>query len=191
MIHDIEKMVEQACKQKTNIFGYTIWTHHIVPVVQNAIQLAKILGADQEIVEIAALLHDFASVKDKNLYKDHHLNSAIEAEKILQSLDYPAEKIAAVKHCIETHRGSVAEQRRSIEAECVASADAMAHIQNVPALLYSAYMQRGMDIDAGINWLRKKLQRSWGKMIPEAQKILKDKYKAAMKILADSDYSNS
>jgi len=191
MIHNIERMVEQVCQQETNIFGYTIWTHHIVPVVQNAIQLAKILGADQEIVEIAALLHDFASVKDKNLYKDHHLNSAIEAEKILTSFDYPAEKIAAVKHCIETHRGSIAEQRRSIEAECVASADAMAHIQNVPALLYSAYMQRGMDIDEGINWLRKKMQRSWKKMIPEAQKILKDKYKAAMKILADSDYSNS
>ncbi len=191
MIHDIERIVEQVCKQKTNIFGYTIWTHHIVPVVQNAIQLAKILGADQEIVEIAALLHDFASVKDKNLYKNHHINSAIEAEKILTNFDYPAEKIAAVKHCIEAHRGSIAEQRRSIEAECVASADAMAHIQNVPALLYSAYMQRGMDIDEGINWLRKKLERSWNKMIPEAQKILKDKYKAAMKILADSDYSNS
>jgi uncharacterized protein len=183
MIHDIESMVEQVCKQETNIFGYTIWTHHIVPVVQNSRQLAKLLGADEEIVEIAALLHDFASVKDKNLYKDHHLNSAIEAEKILQSFDYPAEKIAAVKHCIETHRGSIAEQRRSIEAECMASADAMAHIQNVPALLYSAFTLRGMDIEEGIYWLRKKLERSWNKMIPEAQQLVKQKYDAASKIL--------
>jgi len=183
MIHDIERMVEQVCKQETNIFGYAIWTHHIVPVVHNAKQLANLLGADLEIVELAALLHDFASVKDKALYKDHHINSAIEAEKILKSFDYPTEKIAAVKHCIETHRGSVTEQRRSLEAECVASADAMAHIQNVPALLYSAYIQRGMDIDEGIHWLRTKLQRSWSKMIPEAQQLVKDQYEAALKIL--------
>jgi HD superfamily phosphodiesterase len=183
VIHDIERMVEHVCKQETNIFGYTIWTHHITHVVKNAKRLAKLLGADLEIVEIAALLHDFASVKDKNLYKDHHINSAIEAEKILKSFDYPAEKIDAVRHCIEAHRGSVAEKRRSIEAECVASADAMAHIQNVPALLYSAYLQRGMDIDKGTEWLRRKLERSWNKLIPEAKEMVKDKYLAAIEIL--------
>jgi uncharacterized protein len=182
MIHDIERMVEQVCKQETNIFGFTIWTHHITHVVKNAKRLAKLLGADLEIVEIAALLHDFASVKDKNLYKDHHINSAIEAEKILKRFDYPAEKIEAVKHCIETHRGSVQEQWRSIEAQCVASADAMAHIQNVPALLYSAF-NRGKDIDEGVDWLRKKLERSWNKMIPQAQEIVKEKYEAALRIL--------
>lgn len=184
MIHDIERLVEQVCQQETNVFGYTIWTHHIMPVAQNAKQLAKLLGADPEIVELAALLHDYASVKDKNLYQDHHIHSAIEAEKILKSFDYPEAKITAVKHCIEAHRGSIAEQRRSCEAECVASADAMAHIQNVPALLYSAYTKRGMDIDEGIKWLRNKLQRSWSKMIPEAQQLVKEKYEAASKILA-------
>jgi len=183
LIHDIERIVEQVCKQETNIFGYTIWTHHITCVVQNAKQLAKLLGANMEIVEIAALLHDFASVKDKSLYEDHHINSAIEAEKILKSFDYSTEKIQAVKHCIETHRGSVQEQRRSIEAQCVASADAMAHIQNVPALLYSAYIQRKMQIDEGIEWLQRKLQRDWLKMIPQAQEMVRDKYKAALKIL--------
>jgi uncharacterized protein len=184
MIHDIERMVEQVCKQETNIFGYTIWTHHIKPVAQNAKQLASRLGADLEIVEIAALLHDFASVKDKALYKDHHFNSAIEAEKILKGFDYPVEKIEAVKQCIETHRGSISEQRRSIEAQCVASADAMAHIQNVPALLYSAYTQRNMEIDEGMDWLRKKLQRSWNKLVPEARELVKEKFEAALKILS-------
>jgi predicted hydrolase (HD superfamily) len=190
VIHDIERIVEQVCKQETNIFGYSIWTHHITQVVQNAKQLAKRLGADLEIVEIAALLHDYASVKDATLYKDHHLNSAIEAENILKRFDYPAEKINAVKHCIETHRGSVYEQRRSLETDCVASADAMAHIQNVPALLYSAYIQRGMEIDEGIKWLRRKLERSWNKMMPEAQEMVKEKYGAAMKILATPDNIN-
>jgi len=187
VIQAIETIVRDACSKDSNLFGYAIWTHHITRVVQNAKLLAKLLGADLEMVEIAALLHDYASVKDKALYKDHHINSASEAEKILKGFDYPAEKIEAVKHCIETHRGSIQEQRRSTEAECVASADAMAHIQNVPALLYSAYVQRGMDIDEGIQWLRRKLERSWKKMIPEAQQLVKQKYEAALKILAESE----
>ena len=114
------------------------------------------MGTNPEIVEIAALLHDFASIKDKNLYQDNHINnSAFEAEKILKGFDFPDQKIEAVKHCIKTHRSSIDEQRRSLEADCVASVDAMAHIQNVPALLYSAYIQRGKNINEGINWLRK------------------------------------
>lgn len=184
MIHDIERMVKQVYKQETNIFGSAIWTHHVSQVVRHAKQLAKLLGANEEIVEIAALLHDYASVKDKNLVADHHIHSAIEAEKILKSYDYPVEKIEAVKHCIETHRGSIGEPRRSLEAECVASANAMAHIQNVPALLYLAFIQRGMTIDEGTTWLRRKLECSWEKMIPEARQLVKEKYEAALKILA-------
>jgi hypothetical protein len=40
-----------------------------------------------------------------------------------------------------------------------------------------------MDINEGINWLRNKLQRSWNKMIPEAQNMVRDKYNAALKVL--------
>jgi hypothetical protein len=47
-----------------------------------------------------------------------------------------------------------------------------------------------MDIDEGMKWLRRKLERSWNKMVPEAQEITKEKYEAAMKILADADNSN-
>ena len=41
MRNKIEQIVEQACAADTNIFGYDIWTHHILPVVQNAKQLAS------------------------------------------------------------------------------------------------------------------------------------------------------
>lgn len=186
MINEIEKIVQEACAQDTNIFGYSIWTHHITQVVKNAKRLAKLFHADMEIVELAALLHDYASVKDKALYKDHHLHGAIEAEKILRHFGYPSEIIEAVKHCIETHRGRILKQRHSVEAECVASADAMAHIQNVPALLYSAFIQHGMGIDEGTQWLRRKLERSWDKLTPQVQEMVKDKYEAAIKILSNS-----
>ncbi len=71
MRNKIEQIVEQACATDTNIFGYDIWTHHILPVVQNAKQLASRFDADPEIMELAALLHDYASIKDKALYANH------------------------------------------------------------------------------------------------------------------------
>ena len=35
MRNRIEEIVEQACAADTNIFGYDIWTHHILKVVEN------------------------------------------------------------------------------------------------------------------------------------------------------------
>ena len=107
MIGEIENLVEEACAKETNVFGYGIWTHHITKVAENGRQLAQLFGADPEIVEIAALLHDYASVKDKVLYEDHHIHGPIEAEKILKQFQYPPQKIEAVKQCIEAHRASV------------------------------------------------------------------------------------
>jgi|SRR6266849_2007977 len=65
------------------------------------------LWCDPEIVEVAALLHDYASVKDKSLYEGHHIHGPLEAEKILKEFRYPPQKIEAVKHCIEAPRASV------------------------------------------------------------------------------------
>ncbi len=179
----IRAIVEEACKKETNIFGYGIWTHHIVYVVQYGKLLAEQLGADAEIVELAALLHDYASIKDEALYRDHHLHGPLEAERILQELDYPEEKIHAVKQCIASHRASIDAERVTPEAVCLASADAMAHIDQVPSLLYLAFVRFGMSIDEGTAWVREKLARSWQKLYPEAQAIMKDTYEAAQVLL--------
>ena len=183
LIKEIENIVEQACAKESNIFGYGIWTHHITQVAKNGKGLAQMFNADPEIVEIAALLHDYASVKDKALYKDHHLHGPIEAEQILNNLGYPQDKIEAVKHCIETHRASVPGERRNAEAECLANADAMTHLEQVPSLLYLAFIQHGMEIDEGRNWVKRKLERSWNKLTPAVQELMKEKYEAALLIL--------
>ncbi len=179
----IRAIVEEECKKETNIFGYGIWTHHIVYVVQYGKLLAEQLGADAEIVEFAALLHDYASIKDESLYGNHHLHSPLEAERILWELAYPEEKIHAVKQCIASHRASIDAERVTPEAVCLASADAMAHIDQVPSLLYLAFVRFGMSIDEGTAWVREKLARSWQKLCPEAQAMMKDKYEAALVLL--------
>lgn len=185
MIQQIEAIVRDACAQETNIFGYGIWTHHITHVARHAKRLASLFNADPEVVEIAALLHDYASVKDKALYQDHHIHGPIEAEKILKQFHYPEEKIAAVKHAIEAHRGSVVRERRSAEAECLANADAMSHIESVPSLLHLAYVQHKMGIDEGAAWVKKKLERSWNKLSPQVQTMVREKYEAALQTLGN------
>ena len=183
MLAEIARIVEEACAKETNIFGYGIWTHHITQVTKNGKRLAEMFGADPEIVEIAALLHDYASIKNKALYKDHHIHSPVEAEKLLKRFGYPQERIAAVRECIVAHRGSVPRERRSAEAECLANADAMAHIEQVPALLELAFVQHGMGIDEGAEWVRAKLERSWNKLSPEVQMMMREKYEAALMTL--------
>lgn len=179
----LAEVVEKACQAKTNIFGYGIWTHHILSVVAYGKHLAEILDADADVVEIAALLHDYASIKDQTMYEDHHLHGPREAESLLQEYGYPQATILAVKACIASHRASTRVEQRTKEAVCLASADAMAHIAQVPSLLYLAYVQHQMAIDEGSKWVLEKLQRSWSKLCPEAQKLIQKHYQSALKIL--------
>jgi len=189
-IKEIEKIVEDACKAETNVFGYNIWTHHITQVVKIGKKLAGKFNADPEIVGISALLHDYAGIKDHSLHEEHHIYGAIEAEKILKKLNYPSKKIEAVKHCIENHRGSVKSDKKSPEAECLTNADAIAHIENIPSLLYLVYAKFEMEIDNGVERVKKKLKRSWNKLNTDMQKIIKDKYEAANKVLLSLDKNN-
>ena len=187
IILEIERTVESACANETNIFGYSIWTHHITQVAKISRRIAPQFQADPEIVEIAALLHDYASVKDEKLYEDHHLHGPVEAERILNELGYPKEKIEAVKHCIAGHRASVEVERRTPEAECLANADAMVHIEQVSSLLHHAFVQRGLDIDAGTEWVKNKLKRTWKKLSPQMQERMREKYEAALKTLTGTE----
>jgi uncharacterized protein len=180
IVTEIERIVEDACARDSNVFGYGVWTHHIRPVARTGRRMAEQFDADPEIVEIAALLHDYAGIKDVKLYPEHHIHGPKEAEQILCALGYPETKIAAVKHCIAGHRASVPVPRRSAEAECLANADAVTHIEQVPSLLNFVFTRRCMSIDEGASWVRSKLQRTWQKLSPQIQETVRSKYEAAL-----------
>ncbi|SKC82167.1 HD domain-containing protein [Maledivibacter halophilus] len=184
IIESIEKEVEDKCKEENNVFGYGIWSHHILSVVKYAKLLAEEIGADIEIVEIASLLHDYAGIKDYTKHEKHHIYGALEAEMMLKKFNYPNDKIEKVKDCIISHRGSIQIEKKSKEAVCVANADAMAHIENIPSLLYFAYCKKGLGIDKGSQWVSKKIERSWNKLNDEGRMLILDKYESAQKILS-------
>ena len=176
LITSLSSTVEEACAGESNIFGYGIWTHHITQVVANVCELVPRFDADEEIVVLSALLHDYASIKDESLYENHHIHSPREAEQLLEQHDYPQERIDQVKQCIANHRGSVDSETDTPEAACLANADAMAHIQQAHSLLYLAYVEHEMEIDNGAEWVRAKLERSWEKMDPIARELVASEY---------------
>jgi len=184
-IEEIRKFVEDECKKYYNNFGYEIWLYHILPAAKYAKILATKFGADEEIVEVATLLHDIGSIKYGDV-ENHHALGAEGAKRILKKFGYPQEKIEKITHCIHSHRGSKKIKRQTKEAECVASADAMAHFDNIPSYLHFSFVKLQRNISEGTEFVKSHLERSWNKLIPEAKEFVKDRYEASKLILQNS-----
>lgn len=177
----LQSEVYARCKSPENVFGIGVYKH-IAAVVKNGKLLSDQYGADEEIVMISAWLHDIASVTDYSLYEKHHIYGAEIAREILEDFSYDESKISLVQRCIQNHRGSINSERSTIEEICVA--DAIFHFDNIPSLLYLAYVKRNMDLEAGVTFVKKKLQRSYSKLSVPSQNIYKEKYEYAMEMLS-------
>ena len=186
ILEHLQKEVYSRCNQPTNQFGLGCY-YHIEAVVKNAELLAEKYGADKEVVMIAAWLHDIASITDFDLYAEHHIHGARMAKEILGKLGYDEEKVALIQDCIRNHRGSKTMEKRSVEEVCVADADAISHFDSVSSLLYLAYVERQMDIEEGVRFVREKLERSFRKLSEESKAFYADKYCQVMKVLEGED----
>jgi putative nucleotidyltransferase with HDIG domain len=180
-INQVREHVLDRYSQRDDFEGMTTYNVHVKHMVEYAKQLAKKLKANEEIVEIAALLHDIGRLDGTN--ENHHEVGAQYAEKYLKDIGYDKQKISVIKNCILAHRGSVKIKRESIEAECIASADAMAHFGDIPSMFYWVYVFLDRDIDEGKSMVLDKYKRSFKKMMPEAQDIVREKYESILKII--------
>lgn len=174
MIENIKLDIKRRCDSPNNFFGIGSY-EHIESVAKNAVELAKLYEADIEICEIAGWLHDIASITDYELYENHHIHGAKMSEEILKSYNYPKDKIDLVKLCILNHRGSVVKEKTTKEEICVADADAISHYDTLPSLFYLAFVQRNLNIDVGVEFVKNKLERSYNKMSKESKNHYKTK----------------
>jgi len=106
------------------------WAHgrsHIERVLRMAKEIGKREGANLEIIELAAILHDVFENKEAHSNIGgfrHEIEGSKEARKILTGLGASSGTIDAVCHCIESHRkrsGRIEPQ--TIEAKCLFDAD--------------------------------------------------------------------
>lgn len=172
----IKKELLIRCEKSKQESGFDIWNNHIKYVVENAIELAKEYGGDVEIVELGALLHDIAKPSKIGTNEEHHIYGAEIAEQLLTELNYPQDKIQCVKNCVLNHRGSVNRPKNTVEEQCVADADAIAHFDCIPMLFSKAYKKLDLSLNDGKEWVRKKLERDYNKLSTRTKEKLKDRY---------------
>ena len=177
----IQEQAERFDKTQNCGVGQT-WKYHLEPVVKNACMLAERYGADRDVVEMAALFHDYADLLDFANRDNHHILGAELAEGFLAEDGFDQLFIDKVKLCIRNHRGSVVNEKLSIEEICVADADAMSHFDSVVELIcWRAYL--GEDIMTANNFVKAKIKKSYAKMSEPTKELMKDKYESIMKIL--------
>jgi uncharacterized protein len=108
---------------KKPVFDYR-W-EHVKAVVPLAVKLAKLVGADVEVVEAAAWLHDIR----KRAGNNHPEKGAAFARKFLPQTDFPPEKIEAVAEAIADHMGLYLEEPlTSLESQVLWDADKLAKL---------------------------------------------------------------
>lgn len=100
---------------------------HVLRVYRMAERLALVEGADVEIVQAAALLHDAegsATAGGEIGRSNHHHASSEFARQILEAENWPPARIAAVQHCIRAHRfRDNSEPPQTLEAKILFDAD--------------------------------------------------------------------
>lgn len=183
IINEVYEEVKRRCYEPTNAYGIGAWDHHIEVVYKLAIKNCDQYNANPDIVALAALLHDVASVTNKDYTEEHHIIGAKIAEEILAKYALDKEKLELIKKCILNHRGSRLVEKTTPEEICIADSDAMAHFYSVPSLLRMVYVEQNMDIDKGAEFVLNKLERSYNKLSEQGKKIILPQYEAAKLLL--------
>ena len=105
------------------LFNYR-W-EHVTAVVTLALKLAELTGADAEVVEAAAWLHDIR----KDAGANHPQEGAKIAHALLPTTDFPKKKIGHVAKVIRQHMGLWrATPLQDLEAQVLWDADKLAKI---------------------------------------------------------------
>ena len=116
------------------LFNYR-W-EHVQAVVRLAVRLAELTGADREVVEAAAWLHDVA----KGQGEDHGRDGAAAARRILTGTDFSQDKIEAVAHAVLNHVGLWREEPlEPIEAAVLWDADKLTKLGATAVLHFVGY----------------------------------------------------
>jgi uncharacterized protein len=98
---------------------------HALRVYRTVEVIGAALGADLEILRAAALLHDASGAKpgEGSARSSHEQDSADFARQILLEEGWEEGRIAAVQHCIRTHRYRNQEEPQTLEAKILFDAD--------------------------------------------------------------------
>jgi uncharacterized protein len=154
---------------------------HVNAVVTLAVRLAKLTGADEEIVEAAAWLHDIA----KEHGNSHPQRGAKYARRFLPKTTFPAHKIEQVAQAIEQHMGLWLDQPlESLEAQVLWDADKLAKIGLTAAFHWTAMSLADAKPHTTEDFIKNGRKPTWQAKTVESMHTAPARHAAATRLLA-------
>lgn len=118
---EIMSFLEQQILPRYNAFGHSHGLKHVLRVIKNSLELARIVGADQNMAYVIAAYHDLGMEGPRAI---HHLTGGkILASDARLKKWFTSEQIKIMKEAVEDHRASSSRTPRSIYGKIVADAD--------------------------------------------------------------------
>ena len=76
-------------------------------------------------------------------------------------------------------------REHTVEEQCVADADVIAHFDCIPSLFHLAFdkNEKDMSIEDGTEFVKKKLERDYNKLSERTREEIKDRYDNIIKVL--------
>ena len=150
------QQAKQWYKPNDPVHGY----QHVVRVYHTAERIAKLEGADIEVVRAAALLHDAEGPGVEKTRIGHQHKSALFAANVLVAEGWSEDRISAVQHCIRAHRfRDKSESPQTIEAKVLFDADkldAIGAIGAVRAISYAVLAKQDLFVKPSEHFLKTK-----------------------------------
>ena len=160
---------------------YNLFREHVLYVYQYVLMLSEGSGADREVLELSALLHDI-SMTDGSLDRSRHNEySASIAEQLLRLHSYPEEKIQLVKKCILNHSSKRASYRTTLEEQILVDADGLSHFDAIPSLYALAHNVMELNDADALLFIKDKLTRDYLEISDGLKYLIHDKYDRVMK----------
>jgi uncharacterized protein len=177
------------------------WAHgrsHIERVLRTALEIGKREGADLEIIELSAILHDIFAYEEKRSGVEgfrHEIEASKEARNILKTLGLADKTVDAVCHCIESHRKRTGRiQPQTIEAKCLFDADKLDCIGAI-GIARSAFIsfEQGQEFykEEDVNAYKRRNIRPDGTVIDYAQHSSNLEYDLSLKEVAKRMYTET
>ena len=149
---DIMEFVESQILPRYAAFGKSHGLSHVQHVIRNSIELARVTGADINMVYIIAAYHDLGMSGPRAIH--HITGGTIQAADARLTQWFSPERIRIMKEAVEDHRASASHQPRSLYGKIVAEADRDINTDTVFRRAIQFGLERYPELDEEKQWGR-------------------------------------
>ncbi len=182
--------IEREIASPANRFGPEFLPEHLLLVEGFGLQLADRLGADRDVVRVAALLHDTAAIRDYGCVPVHADAGAALVEELCgpggelaSALNLTAARIAMVGRCCREHSSPKRSGETIPESVCVSNADGMAQIARPFYWFHYARTLKKQSYPDAVAWYRTVVEGAWNALIEDARAIVTREHETAMALV--------